>query len=57
MPTKVSGIYDVDGINILNAKIVSLVKMFDKLGNMNYVSIHVLSSDYCGRAHISSDCI
>ncbi|XP_038976409.1 uncharacterized protein LOC113461320 [Phoenix dactylifera] len=55
MPKKVPGMYDVDGINMLNAKVDSLVKMFGKLGNVNSVSSPVLSCDCCGGAHMSSD--
>lgn len=48
MPKKVPGMYDVDDINMLNAKVDSLIKMFDKLGNMNFISSPVLSCDCCG---------
>ncbi|XP_041025441.1 uncharacterized protein LOC121265839 [Juglans microcarpa x Juglans regia] len=47
--------YDVDGINMLNAKVDSLVKMFSNLGNVNFFSSPVLSCDYCGGAHMSAD--
>ncbi|XP_038976653.1 uncharacterized protein LOC120107448 [Phoenix dactylifera] len=57
MPKKVPGMYDVDGINMLNAKVDSLVKMFGKLGNVNSISSPVLSCDCCGGAHMSSDCM
>lgn len=39
----VSSMYDEDGINMLNAKVDSMVKMFGTVGNMNYVSSFVLS--------------
>lgn len=57
MSKKVPCMYDVDGINILNAKVDSLVKMLGKLGNMNSISIPVLSCDCYGRAHMSFDSI
>ncbi|XP_038978816.1 uncharacterized protein LOC120109139 [Phoenix dactylifera] len=57
MPKKVPGMYDVDGINMLNAKVDSLVKIFGKLGNVNSISSPVLSCDCCGGAHMSSDCM
>lgn len=57
MPKKVPSMYDVDGINMLNANVDSLVKMFSKPGNMNSVSSPVLSFDCYGGAHMSSDCI
>ena len=48
--------YDMDGINMLNAKVDSLVKIFGKLGTTNIVSNIILSYDWCGRTHTCSDC-
>lgn len=49
--------YDVDGINMLNAKVDSMVKMFGTVGSMNYVSSSVLSCDCYEEAHMSYDCV
>ena len=56
MPKKVTGMYDVYGINMLKAKVDFLVKVFCKLDNVNFVSSPVLSCNCCVRAHMSSDC-
>lgn len=59
MPKRTPGVYDVDGMNMLNAKVDNLVKLFGKLGNVNSVSDFspVLSCDLCGGTHNSSDCM
>ena len=56
MPKRAPGIYDVDSINMLNAKFDSLLKIFGKLGTANVVSNPILSCDWCGGAHMSFDC-
>ncbi|XP_038973879.1 uncharacterized protein LOC120105457 [Phoenix dactylifera] len=40
MPKKVSGMYDVDGINMLNAKVDSLVKMFGSNSRTTLIPTH-----------------
>ena len=57
MPKKASGMYEVDGINMLNAKVDNLVKMFGKLGNVNAVYSNFNSSsnyDWYKNAHLGS---
>ena len=56
MPRRMPGMYELDGINMLNAKVDSLVKMFGNLGHANVISNPALSCDWCGGAHLSSDC-
>ena len=55
MPKRAPGMYDVDGINMLNTKVDSLIKMFDKLSIANIVSNPILSCDWYGGAHMSFD--
>ena len=45
MPKKAPGMYDMDGINMLNAKVDSLAKKFEKLGTANIASNSILSCD------------
>ena len=56
MPKRSPGMYELDGINMLNAKVDSLVKMFGDLRTANVISKPVLSCDWCAGAHMSSDC-
>lgn len=53
MPKRTPGVYDVDGMNMLNAKVDNLVRLFGTLGNVNSVSnfSHVLSCVLCGVTH------
>ena len=55
MPKKVAGIYEIDGMNMLNAKMDSLVKMFGKMGTVNAISNSIFC-DNCGGSHMSSEC-
>ncbi|XP_052177527.1 uncharacterized protein LOC127791584 [Diospyros lotus] len=58
MPRKASGMYEVDGINMLNAKVDNLVKMFGKLGNVNAVYSNFNSASNCywyENSHLDSD--
>uniref|UniRef100_A0A803MBH3 Uncharacterized protein n=1 Tax=Chenopodium quinoa TaxID=63459 RepID=A0A803MBH3_CHEQI len=54
---KSTGMYDVDGINMLNAKVDNLTKIFSKMSNVSLISSLDLSCDNCGGAHASSDCL
>uniref|UniRef100_A0A803MLI4 Uncharacterized protein n=1 Tax=Chenopodium quinoa TaxID=63459 RepID=A0A803MLI4_CHEQI len=54
---KSTGMYDVDGINMLNAKVDNLTKIFSKMSNVSLISSPDLSCDNCGGAHASSDCL
>ena len=56
MPKRAPNMYDMDGINMLNAKVDSLVKILGKLGTVNVISNFVLSCDWCGGTHMSSNC-
>ena len=56
MPRRTPGMYELDGINMLNDKVDNLVKMFGNFGIANIISNPVLSCDWCGGAHMSSDC-
>ena len=56
MPKRSQGMYELDGINMLNAKVDSLVKMLGDLRIANVISKPVLSCDWCAGAHMSSDC-
>ena len=56
MHKKVAGIYEIDGMNMLNAKIDSLVKMFGKMDTVNTISISVFC-DNCGGSHMSFECM
>ena len=47
MPKKASGMYEVDGINMLNAKVDNLVKMFGKLGSVNAINSNFNSTNNC----------
>ena len=47
MPKKASSMYEVDGINMLNAKVDNLIKMFGKLGNVNAVYSNFNSTSNC----------
>jgi len=58
MPKKASGMYEVDGINMLNAKVDNLVKMFGKLGNVNFVYSnfnYASNFDWYDNAHLGSE--
>ncbi|XP_052188365.1 uncharacterized protein LOC127798771 [Diospyros lotus] len=60
MPKKASGMYEVDGINMLNAKVDNLVKIFGKLGNGNAVYSNSNSASNCDwyeNSHLGSDCM
>ena len=60
MPKKASGMYEVDGINMLNAKVDNLVKMFGKLGNVNAVNSNFNFANNCDwyeNSHLGSDCM
>ena len=52
MPRRMPGMYELDGINMLNAKVDSLIKIFDNYSTANTV----LSCDWYGGAHLSFDC-
>uniref|UniRef100_A0A803MQQ6 Uncharacterized protein n=1 Tax=Chenopodium quinoa TaxID=63459 RepID=A0A803MQQ6_CHEQI len=54
---KSTGMYDVDGTNMLNAKVDNLTKIFGKMSNVSLISSPDLSSDNCGGAHASNDCL
>uniref|UniRef100_A0A803MXF6 Retrotransposon gag domain-containing protein n=1 Tax=Chenopodium quinoa TaxID=63459 RepID=A0A803MXF6_CHEQI len=54
---KSTGMYDVDGINMLNAKVDNVTKIFSKMSNVSLISSPDLSCDNCGGAHASSDCL
>jgi len=47
MPKKASSMYEVDGINMLNAKVDNLVKMFGKLGNVCAIYSNFNSANNC----------
>ncbi|XP_021756145.1 uncharacterized protein LOC110721288 [Chenopodium quinoa] len=53
---KSTGMYDMDGINMLNAKVDNLTKIFSKMSNVSLISSSDLSCDNCGGAHASNDC-
>lgn len=55
MPKRVAGMYDMDGINMLNAKVDSFVKMFGQF-NVNAISNTSLSCDLYRGTHMSSEC-
>lgn len=59
MPKRAPGMYDIDGINMLNAKVDNLVKMFGKLGSVNSVSNSnaIVNGGWSGESHINSDCL
>ena len=60
MPKKASSMYEVDGINMLNAKVDNLVKMFGKLGNVNAINSNFNSANNCDwheNAYLGSDCM
>ena len=57
MPKKVSGAYDVDSITMLTAKVDSLVKILENMGNLNSISNPTLNCDFCGGAHMNVNCI
>ena len=54
---KASGMYDVDGINLLNAKIDNLAKMFGNGVNVNAVNDFVSTCDNCGGNHANYECL
>ena len=57
MPKNASGTHDVDDITILTAKVESLVKMLDNMGNLNSLSTPTMNCDFCGGAHMNTNCI
>ncbi|GAB2272821.1 hypothetical protein Dimus_007641 [Dionaea muscipula] len=56
---KPAGMYEVDGITMLNAKVDALITLFSKLGNVNAVTTPPVSAvpcNFCGGPHDSTEC-
>ncbi|XP_057247487.1 uncharacterized protein LOC125492826 [Beta vulgaris subsp. vulgaris] len=54
-PKNTAGMYEVEGINMLNAKVDNLVNLFTKMSNVNYVST-TIPCNMCGGAHLTTEC-
>ncbi|XP_057246916.1 uncharacterized protein LOC130589365 [Beta vulgaris subsp. vulgaris] len=54
-PKNTAGMYEVEGINMLNAKVDNLVNLFTKMSNVNSVST-TIPCNMCGGAHLSGEC-
>ncbi|KMS97498.1 hypothetical protein BVRB_5g126420 [Beta vulgaris subsp. vulgaris] len=55
-PRRTGGKYEVEGINMLNAKVDNLVNLFTKMSNVNSVST-TMPCNLCGGAHLTNECI
>ncbi|XP_010667902.1 uncharacterized protein LOC104884899 [Beta vulgaris subsp. vulgaris] len=55
-PKNNAGMYEVEGINMFNAKVDSLVNLFTKMNNVNSVST-TMPCNLCGGAHLTNECI
>ncbi|XP_057250798.1 uncharacterized protein LOC104886473 [Beta vulgaris subsp. vulgaris] len=55
-PKNDAGMYEVEGINMLNAKVDNLVNLFTKMSNVNSVST-TMPCNLCGGAHLTNECI
>ncbi|GAB2268404.1 hypothetical protein Dimus_003366 [Dionaea muscipula] len=56
---KPTGMHEVDGITILNAKVDVLTTLFSKLDNVNVVTTPPVSAvpcNFCGGPHDSTEC-
>ncbi|GAB2290861.1 hypothetical protein Dimus_025126, partial [Dionaea muscipula] len=56
---KPAGMYEVDGITMLNAKVDALTTLFSKLGNINAVTtppVSAIPCNFCGESHESTEC-
>ena len=56
MPKKVVGIYEINGMNMLNVKMDFLVKIFGKMGTVNAICNSIFC-DNCGGSHMPSECM
>ncbi|XP_048492988.1 uncharacterized protein LOC125493566 [Beta vulgaris subsp. vulgaris] len=50
-----AGMYEVEGINMLNAKVDNLVNLFTKMSNVNSMST-TMPCNLCGGAHLTAEC-
>ncbi|XP_048499890.2 uncharacterized protein LOC125497367 [Beta vulgaris subsp. vulgaris] len=53
-PKNTAGMYEVEGINMLNAKVDNLVNLFTKMSNVNSVST-IIPCNMCAGAHLSGE--
>ncbi|KMT03871.1 hypothetical protein BVRB_8g188080 [Beta vulgaris subsp. vulgaris] len=51
-----AGMYEVEGINMLNAKVDNSVNLFTKMSNVNSVST-TMPCNLCRGAHLTNECI
>ena len=57
LPKKSARMYEIDKVDMLNAKMDSLVRMFGKVGSANVVSNPILICENCEGVHMSIKCM